>query len=462
VRYASGGLKDPLIIANAGGFWGDRNDALFEQVSAGPVDVVMSDYLAEITMSILRRQQKDDPRAGYARDFLAALGPALATVAERGIRVVTNAGGVNPRACAEAVCAMARERGHDGLRVGLVTGDDITDRLDDVLTARERLGDEPLANLDTGAPFATIRERVASAHVYLGAQPIAEALAAGAHVVVTGRTTDSALALGPLIHHFGWAEDDWDRLAAGIVAGHVLECGAQASGGNFMGAWSERGYAEVPNLARVGYPIAEVAADGSMVITKHAALGGVVSAATVKEQLVYEIGDPRAYVTPDVVADFTSIRLRDLGGDRVQLDQIRGRPAPPQLKVSIAYLAGWRNELTLVFVWPHAEERARRAADLVLERCRHLGLVIDGHHVDVLGASPEASEVVLRLAIKSRDRKSAERFGAEAAPLITAGLPGACGAGARGRPSASPIVDFWPALVAKGSIPPPRVEVLTA
>jgi hypothetical protein len=445
------GVKEPLIIANAGGFWGDRNDALLDQVDGGPVDVVMSDYLAEITMSILRRQQKDDPRAGYARDFLEALAPALDAVVERGVRVVTNAGGVNPRACAEAVCELARSRGHAGLAVGLVRGDDITDRLDEVLAR------EPLTNLDTGKPLETIRERVASANVYLGAQPIVEALAGGAQIVVTGRTTDSALALGPLMHHFGWAADDWDRLAAGVIAGHVLECGAQASGGNFMGGWQD-----VPNLARVGYPIAEVSADGSMVITKHASLGGRVSAAMVKEQLLYEIGDPRAYVTPDVIADFTSIHLVDRGGDRVALDGIRGRAAPPQLKVSLAYLAGWRNEVSLVFVWPEAEERARRAAEIMLARCRHLGLVIDAHHVDVLGAGPDASEVVMRLAIRSRDRKSAERFGAEAAPLITAGLPAACGAGARGRPSASPIVDFWPALVARDAVPAPSVEVLTA
>jgi hypothetical protein len=438
----------PLRIAGASGFWGDRNDALLDQVRGGPVDVVILDYLAEITMSILRVKKMRDPRGGYAGDFLKALKPALGDVVAHGIRVVTNAGGMNPRACAEAVVALAREAGVRGLRVGLVTGDDVVDRLGELAAAGV-----PLSNLDTGAAFATIRERVASANVYLGADPIAEAIRAGAQVVVTGRCTDSALALGPLLAHHGWARDDWNRRAAGVVAGHVIECGGQASGGNFCGGWES-----VPDLANLGYPIAVVEASGDFVVTKHAGLGGLVSAAVVKEQLLYEIGDPRAYPTPDATADFTSLSLEDLGGDRVRIAGVRGGPPPDHLKVSISYQDGWTNAVGLTFVWPHARERARATERLLLARCAKLGIEIDEHHVDWIGidgahgamAPPlhgEPNELLFRMAIRTRDRDSAKRFGEEIAPLVLSGLPGACSGLLTGRPEPRPIVNFWPALV---------------
>lgn len=436
-------------IAGAAGFWGDRNDALRAQVTSGPIDAVMLDYLAEITMSILRRQLDRDPRAGYARDFLKALQPALPTICDRGIQVVTNAGGMNPRACAEAVAELARAQGARGLKVGLVTGDDIFDQLDTLAA-----GGVTFSHLDTGAPLATVRERLESANLYLGADPIAEALRAGAQIVVTGRTTDSALVLGPLLARFGWAADNWDNKAAGIVAGHLLECGGQGSGGNFAGGWRS-----VPDLAHLGYPIAEVEPSGQFVVTKHAALGGLVTPAVLKEQLLYEIGDPRAYLTPDVTADFTSIRLEDLGKNRVRVFGVRGRPPPDSFKASLSYRDGWRSVATLTFIWPHAVERAQAAADLLLERCRLAGIQIDAHQVDLIGAGgalgPMAAplagdppEVLLRVAIRTRDEDSARRFGREVAPLITSGLPGACsGPGFGGRPEANPIINFWPALV---------------
>jgi hypothetical protein len=457
----------PLRIAGASGFWGDRNDALLDQVRGGPVDVVMLDYLAEITMSILRMKKLRDPSGGYAGDFLKALGPALDDIVERGVRVTTNAGGMNPRACAEAVVKLARERGHAGLRVGLVEGDDVADRLAEIAAADPAGPDAALAHLDTGAPFATIRERVLSANAYLGADPIAEALRQGARIVVTGRCTDSALALGPLLAHYGWAADDWDRRAAGVVAGHVIECGGQASGGNFAGGWES-----VPDLANLGYPIAEVDESGDFTVTKHAGLGGLVNAAVVKEQLLYEIGDPRAYQTPDATADFTSFSLTDRGGDRVRIAGVRGRPAPDRLKVSISYQDGWANAVGLTFVWPHAIERAKATERLLLDRCAKLGLQIDAHHVDWIGvngawgpmAPPPAgppNEVLFRMAIRTRDRDSAKRFGEEIAPLVLSGIPGACSGLLTGRPEPRPIVNFWPALVPRDAVAP-RVEVLTA
>ncbi len=454
----------PLRIAGASGFWGDRNDALLDQVRAGPVDVVMLDYLAEITMSILRGKKLRNSDAGYAGDFLKALGPALGDIVARGIRVTTNAGGMNPRACAEAVVQLARERGHAGLRVGLVEGDDVADSIGALADAGAADG---LANLDTGAPFATIRERVLSANAYLGADPIADALRQGAQIVVTGRCTDSALALGPLLAHYGWAGDDWDRRAAGVVAGHVIECGGQASGGNFAGGWET-----VPDLANLGYPIAEVDASGDFTVTKHASLGGLVSAAVVKEQLLYEIGDPRAYLTPDASVDFTSFTLDDLGGDRVRIAGVRGGPPPEQLKVSISYQDGWTNAVGLTFVWPHAIERAQATERLLLERCAKRGIQIDAHHVDWIGvngawgpmAPPPAAppnEVLFRMAIRTRDRESAKRFGEEVAPLVLSGIPGACSGLLTGRPEPRPIVNFWPGLLPRDAATA-RVEVLTA
>lgn len=453
-------MSQTFRIAGASGFWGDRNDALLDQIRGGPVDAVMLDYLAEVTMSILRMKLMRNPSQGYAGDFLKALTPCLGEIAERGIQVVTNAGGMNPRACAEAVIEMARKQGIRGLRVGLVTGDDIAGRLDALAASGVAL-----ANLDTGAAFSTIRERVLSANAYLGSEPIAEALRRGAQIVVTGRCTDSALALGPLLARFGWKADDWDRRAAGIVAGHLLECGGQGSGGNFAGGWES-----VPDLANLGYPIAEVEESGEFVVTKHPGLGGLVTPAVLKEQLLYEIGDPRAYVTPDVVADFTSFRLEDLGRDRVRVRGVRGAAPPAELKVSISFQDGWRNAVALTFVWPRAVERARATERLLLERCRKRGLEIDEFHVDLIGVSAahgpmapapaqEPNEVLFRMAIRTRDRESAKRFGEEIAPLVLSGIPGAASGLLSGRPEESPIVNFWPTLVPRSAVEA-TVEVL--
>lgn len=456
-------MDGPYRIAGASGFWGDRNDALFDQVKHGPVDAVMLDYLAEVTMSILRRQKLADPEAGWARDFVTALEPALPIVRERGIRVVTNAGGMNPAACARAVAELCRKHGASGMRIGVVSGDDLHDRLDDLLASGHEL-----RHLDTGEPLAPVRSRVLSANAYLGADPVADAIRAGAQIVITGRTTDSALALGPLLAHFGWAADDWDRRAAGVVAGHLLECGGQASGGNFAGGWRQ-----VPRLEALGYPIAEVEASGELVLTKHASLGGLVTPAVVKEQLLYEIGDPRAYLTPDVSADFTSIELEDLGGDRVRVFGVRGSPAPDTLKLSLTVGGGHRTLALLSFGWPEPVERARETADLLLSRCRRIGIELEAHQVDLIGLSalhgPMApqpceppNEILLRVAVRTARREDAQRFTREIAPLVLDGVPGiASGPGFGGRPEVQPIVDFWPALLPRALVTP-QVEVIAA
>src|SRR6476646_6597722 len=334
--------KNVIRVAGGQGFWGDLLTAPVDQVRKGPIDYLMLDYLAEVTMSIMQKQKARDPKAGYARDFVSLMKEILPTCIERDIKVIANAGGVNVPGCAAAVRDVAVELGlSDNVRIGIVTGDDILDRIDELLAR----GIE-LRNLDTGESLAVVRNRIQSANAYLGAAPIVEALNQGANVVITGRATDTGLTLGPLIHEFGWAADDWDRLAAGTIAGHIIECGAQCSGGNCQYEWQT-----IPDLANVGFPIAEAAADATFVITKHERTGGRVSVPSVKEQLVYEMGDPHEYITPDCVADFTTIQLAADGADRVRVFGIKGGPSTDSLKVSISYSSGFKAVGTLVYAW---------------------------------------------------------------------------------------------------------------
>jgi hypothetical protein len=441
-------------IANGQGFWGDSVDAPLELLAGGPIDYLGLDYLAEVTLSIMMRQKLRNPQAGYATDFLDFVRRALPQLVEKNVKVVTNAGGLNPRACRERVFEIARELGIRGLKVGIVEGDDLLARLPGLVAAGHAM-----SNMDSGEPIASVLDRVTSANAYIGAQPVARALAAGAQIVLCGRVTDTALALGPLVFEHGWAADDWDRLAAGTIVGHILECGAQSTGGNFSRFW------EVPDLWNVGYPIAEVGADGSFVVTKHPGTGGLVTVDTVAEQLVYEMGDPAAYVTPDVTADFGSIRLAQEGPDRVRVADVRGRANTPFLKLSASYLDGWKSAGQVTVSGPRAVEKARLAADIVWRRLARAGvefaagnratelLGVSGVLPGILSAPPEPPEVVLRLAVRDSDRAKVERFGKEIAPLVTAGPPGVTGF-AGGRPKAQEVVAYWPALLAREEVEP--------
>lgn len=445
-------------VAAGQGFWGDWLEAPRRQVEGGPIDYLMLDYLAEVTMSILQKQKERDPSMGYARDFVGAMESVFPAVAERGVRVIANAGGVNPPASAAAVYEAARKH-HlaDRVRIGVVTGDDVLPRLDDLLVKGQTL-----ANMDTGAPLTTIRDRVLSANAYIGAGPIVEALRQGANVVITGRSTDTALTMAPLLHEFEWKHDDWNRLAAGIVAGHIIECGAQCSGGNCLFDWRN-----IPDLADVGYPIVEAQADGSFHITKHPGTGGRISRHTVIEQLVYEMGNPHEYITPDVIADFTSIKIEDAGPDRVKVFGITGKPPTDKLKVSIAYRAGFKAVGTLVYVWPEAIEKAHVADRVLRQRLDRLGLRFDEIHTEFLGATAthgalagdgrDAPEVQLRIGVRSSDRAAVERFTREIAPLVLNGPPSVTGF-AGGRPKTEEVVAYWPALVDKQEITT-RVEI---
>ena len=436
-------------IAAGQGFWGDWLEAPRRQVEGGPIDYLMLDYLAEVTMSILQKQKERDPAMGYARDFIGAIESVLPAITERGVRVIANAGGVNPPACAAAVRALAARHGvADAVKVGVVTGDDLLPRLDELLESGHKL-----QNMDTGESLDTVRERVLSANAYIGSEPIVEALAAGANIVVTGRSTDTALTMAPLRFEFGWNGTDWNRLAAGIIAGHIIECGAQCSGGNCLYDWRN-----IPDLADVGFPIVEVNADGTFVVTKHNGTGGRVSVQTVTEQLVYEMGDPHAYITPDVIADFTSIRLEPDGEDRVRVHGITGAPATDKLKVSIAYRAGFKAVGTLVYSWPDALEKAQMAERILRERLDRLGLKFDRTLVEFVGASAthgslagdgkDFPEVQLRFGVRGSDRAAVERFTREIAPLVLTGPPSVTGF-AGGRPKVEEIVAYWPALIDK-------------
>lgn len=457
-------MKRTIRIGCGQGFWGDRLDAPIEQVRRGPLDYLMLDYLAEVTMSILQKQRSRDPSQGYARDFVPLLREIFPDIVEKDVRVISNAGGVNLEACRDGLLEAAREAGlGDRVSIGVVTGDDILDRLEDLLARGHEL-----RNMDDGRPLAEVLGRVESANAYIGAAPIVAALARGARVVVTGRSTDTALTYAPMIHEFGWAAGDWDRIAHGIVAGHINECGAQATGGNCLIDWQT-----IPNLADIGYPIIEATAEGPFTVTKHEGTGGRITPAIVKEQLLYEMGDPRAYITPDGVADFTTIRLEQEGPDRVRVSGIRGAPRTSQLKVSIAYRAGHKAAGTLVYAWPDAVAKARAADRILRERLERLGLRFDEIRTEFIGwnathgslAGPpleELPEVELRVAVRSEDRAAVERFTREIAPLVLSGPPSVTGF-AGGRPRVQDVVAYWPALVDREEIEPHlKVEVVVA
>jgi hypothetical protein len=438
-----------IRIANGQGFWGDWLEAPVRLVEQGPIDFLVLDYLAEITMSILQKQKQDDPAMGYARDFPPLIGRLAKRLKERNIKVVANAGGVNPAACARAVLAAA-----PGLRVAVVRGDDVYGRLDEFIAKGYEMRD-----MDSGEPISGIRSRILSANAYIGAFPLAEALDSGADVVIAGRSTDTALTLAPMIHKFGWKADDWDKLAAGTIAGHIIECGAQCSGGNCQMDWQS-----IPNMADIGYPIIEAEPDGSFTVTKHEKAGGRVHSDTVKEQLLYELGDPRRYITPDCIADFTSIQLEDTGPDRVRVSGIRGGPRPATLKLSISYTNGWKAIGTLVYSWPQALDKARAADRIVRERLDSLGLKYDEIYTEFFGVNachgavappnPDPPEVQLRIGVRGQDRKAVDRFTRELIPLVLNGPPGATGFG-EGRPPVREIVAYWSALV-------PREEIQTS
>ena len=442
--------KEKVLIANGQGFWGDSILGPIRLVEEGPLDYLTLDYLAEVTLSIMQKLRSRDPSKGYATDFVRLIDRILPQMMERGVKVIANAGGVNPHACKDALLEVAERHGVKGLRIAVVEGDDILHRLDGLMEQGEAF-----ANMDTGAALDTVRDTVSSANVYMGAFPIAEALDQGAHIVLTGRGTDPGLVLGPMIHEFGWKEDDFDLLSAGTIAGHMVECGAQCTGGNYTD------WRRIPDMARIGYPIVEARADGTFAITKHEGTGGLVDVSTVTHQLCYEMGDPADYLGPDCRADFTSVELAQDGPDRVRVTGAKGSPPPETLKVSISYHEGWKASGQLTISGPEALDKARLCADIVWERLAFDGAVYSAEerfeefvgsgvcHAGIdAGTDRDPAEVVLRMGVRGPDRKKVDRFGTELVPLVTSGPPGVTGF-AGGRPKATEVIGFWPALMHK-------------
>lgn len=455
-------MKETVRVAGGQGFWGDMLSAPVDQVRKGPIDYLMLDYLAEVTMSILQKQKSRDASAGYARDFVSLMREILPDCVEKNIKVLSNAGGVNVEGCAEAIAAVARELGLSGkVKIGVVTGDDVLDKLDSWLEQGVSI-----KSMDTGAPLSAIRDKVQSANVYLGAAPLAEALDKGANIIVGGRLTDTGLTLAPLMYEFDWKFDDWDRVSAGTIAGHIIECGAQSSGGNCQYDWQT-----IPDMANIGFPIVEASPDGSFVVTKHEGTGGRVSVQSIKEQLLYEMGDPHAYITPDVVADFTTIQLDETAENRVRVHSIAGHANTDFYKVSIAFSDGWKSVGTLVYSWPDAYEKAKAADKILRQRLDNLGLKFDVVLTEFVGASsthghlagepsPDLPEVQLRIGVRGHNKADVERFTKEIAPLILTGPPGVTGF-AGGRPKVEEIMAYFPALIPKSLIET-KVEIVEA
>ena len=443
-------MKDKIYIANGQGFWGDSIDAPVELVKGGKLDYLTLDYLAEVTMSIMQRQKLKKPTLGYATDFVQLIERILPAIMDKNIKVIANAGGVNPEACREAVFNVAKKLGIKGLKIGIVHGDNILDRIKEFESQNIAM-----KSMDSGESLYDLMKQgndILSANAYMSSKPLVEALAQGAQIIIAGRTTDTGLAMAPMVHEFGWSWNDWNKLAAGTVAGHIIECGAQCTGGNFT-RWRD-----VPELWNVGYPIVEAHPDGIFYVTKHDGTGGLVSVDTVSEQLVYEMGDAKNYITPDVIADFTSIRLEQAGKDRVKVFDIKGKPSTEFFKVSASYLKGYKASGQLTISGPDAYDKAKLCGDMLWKRLARAGMTYEETSTEFLGVNSchegivtipqQVNEVVLRVGVKDKDQKKVDRFGKELAPLVTSGPPGVTGF-AGGRPKPQEIVAFFPTLIPK-------------
>jgi len=435
------------------GFYGDTVDGALDVATKAAVSYICFDALAELTMAILQKDRMRNPEGGFTRDLPAFMRRLLPLARERNITLITNAGGMNPEGAATSVRSVARDLGMDDLRVGVVTGDDLTSRLDDL---REQ--GVSLDHLDTGQHIGEVSDRVVFAVAYLGARPLVRALEQGADVIVTGRVADASLFVAPMVHELGWTFEDHDRLAAGTVLGHLMECSGQATGGNFSGDWWN-----VPDLDRVGYPVCVMHEDGTATLTKPPGTGGRVSVDTVKEQLLYEVLDPRRYMNPDVIADFTTVHLRDSGDEEVEVSGVRGLPRPESLKVIAGYLDGWMGTAMIGYSWPDAVAKARRAARLVHRLAARAGLEPLEHLVELVGvdslhgdaAQPSggaANEVVLRVAARFASEEEAARFPRAAMPLALNGPPFIGGSAGPTGPRA--LLGVWPTLVPRDLVEP--------
>ncbi|MFZ5823314.1 MAG: acyclic terpene utilization AtuA family protein [Bacillota bacterium] len=436
------------------GFYGDSLLPVLDVARYGNVKYISFDTLAELTLAILEKGRKKDPTQGYTKDVVPMMRNLLPIAKERGIKLITNAGGINPQGAARAVAQVAKELGLKA-KIACVTGDDIYDRLDSLAAQGVTFADK-----ESGQALGDIRDRVLFASVYLGAQAVADALRTGADVVITGRTTDTAQFLGPVLYEFGWGADEWNKLAQGIILGHVMECSGQATGGNFQVGWED-----VPDLHRIGYPIAEVSEDGTFVVTKAPGTGGLVNVRTVKEQFLYEIHDPTTYITPDVICDLTTTKIEQVGENQVRVSGTTGRPAPPTLKALLGYADGWMGEGYISFGWPKAYSKAKRAAEIVTKRLEMQGVKPKEIHIEYIGINslwgalaPEPvdedaiNEVRLRIAIRTDNKKDCEVLAREFPPLLLSGPPTA--SAVAGTPAPRELMGLWSTLIPRELIEP--------
>jgi hypothetical protein len=435
------------------GFYGDNWTPVLSAIERGEVDYVCSDHLAELTLAILQKDRLKDPAAGYARDLLPMLARLWPAASERGVKFVLNAGGLNPHGAAQALRELFAGKGWQA-RIAVVSGDDVMLQIDELQASGEQLN-----HMNTGAPITTIRDQLIFANLYLGAQPIAQALERGAEIVITGRVADAALFLGPLLYEFQWDTADWDRLAQGVVAGHLLECSGQGAGGNFgaAGVWQR-----IPDLTHIGFPIADVAEDGDVIICKAPGSGGRINFHTVRQQLLYEVHNPRAYVTPDVVLDMSQLTLHDLGEDRVRVSGAIGAPAPNELKMVAGFKNGWMGHIVVGFCWPDALKKAHAAVNTIRTVMQENQLQYEELCVEFLGhdtfLGPHATvpnednmnELWLRMAIRTHEKKYADAF-PRCFPWLALSGPPFMG-GFHGIPAASQLIGVWPALVSRRAV----------
>ena len=435
-------MKKIIKIANGQGFWGDSIDAPVNLVKNGHIDYLTLDYLAEVTLSIMQKQKQKNSKSGYATDFIELIKRILPEIDNNKLKVITNAGGVNPDSCRDKLLKLT-----DNIKIGVVKGDDIIKDIDSL-----RAKGVSFSNMDTGQKFEDISDKIYSANVYIDSFCIADALDRGARIVLAGRVSDPGLALGPCIHEYNWSKNEYNKIASGTLAGHITECGAQCSGGNYTN-WKD-----VPNIANIGYPIIEMSNSGDFSITKHPNTGGLINKHTISEQILYEMGDPKKYISPDVCVDFTSFHLEEKNKNCVKINSVKGYQPTDTYKVSISYFAGYKASGQLTISGPNAYEKAKFTSEIIWKRLKSAGydykdklteyLGISSCHGNIDTVPDQINEVVLRLSVKDSDRDKVNRFGKEIAPVITTGPPGVTGFSG-GRPKAQEIVAYWPTLISK-------------
>ena len=441
-------MKKNIRIANAQGFWGDSVNAPLDMLKYGKIDYLTLDYLAEVTISIMQRQKLKNPDLGYAKDFVELVNASGDLIIKNKIKIITNAGGANPLACAKKIKDIFNKR-KQNIKIAIVSGDDIVSDVDSYIDECNNL-----SNMDTLESFDLIKNDICSANVYLDSYCIKEALLLGADIVLCGRVTDPGLALGPMLYEFGWSEDDYNKLASGTLAGHIIECGAQCTGGNHT-EWQA-----VDDFINIGYPIANVQSNGDFHISKPEGSGGLLNKYTVIEQVLYEMGDPKRYISPDVIVDFTSFKITEKN-NYVYISEVKGSKPTDTYKVSISYNKGYKSTSQLTISGPNAYEKASKTAEIIWGRLKALGVTFKETNTEYLGLSSchkdiadipdKINEIVLRLSVKDKDLKNMISFSKEIAPVITNGPSGITGFSG-GRPKAQNIIAYWPALLSKSKI----------